>query len=50
MADDWTIVSGDDSVGDKPSFLELIRSAALTTEWPPALCIDPPSEISLTED
>ena len=30
MSDDWTIVSGDGSVGDKPGFLDLIRSGALT--------------------
>jgi ketosteroid isomerase-like protein len=30
MADDWTIIGPDGSVGDKQSFLELVRSGALT--------------------
>jgi ketosteroid isomerase-like protein len=30
MADDWTIVGPDGSVGDKATFLELVRSGKLT--------------------
>lgn len=30
MADDWTIVGPDGSVGDKATFLALVRSGALT--------------------
>jgi ketosteroid isomerase-like protein len=30
MADDWTIVGPDGSVGGKPRFLELVRSSELT--------------------
>ena len=30
MADDWTIVGPDGSVGDKTTFLELVRSGKLT--------------------
>jgi ketosteroid isomerase-like protein len=30
MADDWTIIGPDGSVGDKVTFLELVRSGALT--------------------
>jgi ketosteroid isomerase-like protein len=30
MADDWTIVGPDGSVGDKASFLALVKSGALT--------------------
>jgi hypothetical protein len=30
MADDWTIIGPDGSVGDKATFLELVRSGALT--------------------
>jgi ketosteroid isomerase-like protein len=30
MADDWIIVGPDGSVGDKETFLELVRSGALT--------------------
>ena len=30
MADDWIIIGPDGSVGDKASFLELVRSGALT--------------------
>lgn len=30
MADDWTIVGSDGSVGDKENFLALVRSGALT--------------------
>ena len=30
MADDWTIIGSDGSVGDKATFLELVRSGALT--------------------
>jgi ketosteroid isomerase-like protein len=30
MADDWTIIGTDGSVGDKATFLELVRSGALT--------------------
>ena len=30
MADDWTIVGSDGRVGDKATFLELVRSGALT--------------------
>lgn len=30
MAEDWIIVGSDGSVGDKPSFLQLVRSGALT--------------------
>lgn len=30
MADDWTIIGSDGSVGDKATFLDLIRSGALT--------------------
>lgn len=30
MADDWTIIGPDGSVGDKASFLELVRSGKLT--------------------
>lgn len=30
MADDWIIVGPDGSVGDKATFLELVRSGALT--------------------
>ena len=30
MADDWTIVGSDGSVGDKATFLALVRSGALT--------------------
>ena len=30
MADDWTIIGPDGSVGDKTTFLELVRSRALT--------------------
>jgi ketosteroid isomerase-like protein len=30
MADDWTIIGSDGSVGDKPTFLALVRSGALT--------------------
>lgn len=30
MADDWTIVGPDGSVGDKTTFLQLVRSGALT--------------------
>lgn len=30
MADDWTIVGSDGNVGDKPTFLALIKSGLLT--------------------
>jgi len=30
MADDWTIIGTDGSVGDKAMFLELVRSGTLT--------------------
>ena len=30
MADDWTIVGSDGRVGDKVTFLELVRSGALS--------------------
>lgn len=30
MADDWTIIGPDGSVGDKSTFLELVRSGKLT--------------------
>ena len=30
MADDWTIVGSDGSLGDKASFLELVKSGALS--------------------
>ena len=30
MADDWTIIGSDGSVGDKATFLELVRSGVLT--------------------
>src|SRR5262245_42703515 len=30
MADDWTIIGPDGSVSDKPSFLGLVKSGALT--------------------
>ncbi len=30
MADDWTIIGSDGSVGDKATFLELVRSGKLT--------------------
>jgi ketosteroid isomerase-like protein len=30
MADDWTIIGSDGSVGDKPSFLRLVQSGALS--------------------
>jgi ketosteroid isomerase-like protein len=30
MADDWTIIGSDGSVGDKTTFLEVVRSGALT--------------------
>ncbi len=30
MAEDWTIIGSDGSVGDKKSFLDLVRSGALT--------------------
>jgi ketosteroid isomerase-like protein len=30
MADDWTIIGPDGSVGDKPTFLQLVRSGALS--------------------
>lgn len=30
MADDWTIIGPDGSVGDKATFLELVRSGKLT--------------------
>lgn len=30
MADDWTIIGSDGSVGDKPSFLALVKSGALS--------------------
>ena len=30
MADDWTIIGPDGSVGDKPTFLGLVTSGALT--------------------
>lgn len=30
MSDDWTIVGGDGSVGDKARFLDLVRSGMLT--------------------
>ena len=30
MADDWTIIGPDGSVGDKPTFLGLVKSGALT--------------------
>jgi ketosteroid isomerase-like protein len=30
MAEDWTIIGSDGSVGDKATFLELVRSGALT--------------------
>jgi ketosteroid isomerase-like protein len=30
MADDWTIIGPDGSMSDKPTFLELVRSGALT--------------------
>lgn len=30
MADDWTIIGSDGSVGDKAAFLELVRSGKLT--------------------
>ncbi|HEX7337247.1 MAG TPA: nuclear transport factor 2 family protein [Gemmatimonadales bacterium] len=30
MADDWTIIGSDGRVGDKATFLELVRSAALS--------------------
>jgi len=30
MADDWTIIGPDGSVGDKSTFLELVKSGALT--------------------
>ena len=30
MADDWTIIGSDGSVGDKPTFLGLVRSGALS--------------------
>jgi len=30
MADDWTIIGTDGSVGDRATFLELVRSGALT--------------------
>jgi ketosteroid isomerase-like protein len=30
MAEDWTIIGADGSVGDKATFLDLIRSGALT--------------------
>jgi ketosteroid isomerase-like protein len=30
MADDWTIIGPDGSVGDKPSFLGLLQSGALS--------------------
>jgi hypothetical protein len=30
MADDWTIIGSDGSVGDKATFLDLVRSGVLT--------------------
>ena len=30
MADDWTIIGPDGSASDKPTFLELVKSGALT--------------------
>jgi ketosteroid isomerase-like protein len=30
MADDWTIIGSDGSVGDRATFLDLVRSGALT--------------------
>ena len=30
MADDWTIIGADGSVGDKPTFLQLVESGALS--------------------
>ena len=30
MADDWTIIGTDGSVGDKPTFLGLVKSGALS--------------------
>ena len=30
MADDWTIIGPDGSVSDKPTFLELVESGALS--------------------
>lgn len=30
MADDWTIIGSDGSIGDKASFLALVKSGALT--------------------
>jgi ketosteroid isomerase-like protein len=30
MSDDWTIIGADGSVGDKTTFVELVRSGALT--------------------
>jgi ketosteroid isomerase-like protein len=30
MAEDWTIIGSDGSVGDKPTFLELVRSGMLS--------------------
>jgi ketosteroid isomerase-like protein len=30
MADDWTIIGSDGSVGDKPTFLGLVKSGALS--------------------
>ena len=30
MADDWTIIGSDGSLGDKPTFLGLVRSGALS--------------------
>ena len=30
MADDWTIIGTDGSIGDKPTFLELVRSRKLS--------------------
>jgi ketosteroid isomerase-like protein len=30
MADDWTIIGSDGSVGDKPTFLRLVKSGSLS--------------------
>ena len=30
MAEDWTIIGSDGSVGDKPNFLELVKSGTLS--------------------
>jgi ketosteroid isomerase-like protein len=30
MADDWTIIGSDGNVGDKPTFLAMVRSGALS--------------------